>query len=58
MGESHDHGMIGGISQDPIRIKVKGIDSERDWSGGGHYKEHVVVIKVMGHVVVSHDRQK
>ena len=58
MGKGHDCGMIGGISQNPIGIKVKGVNSEHDRSGGSHHEGHVVVMKVMGHVVASHDRRK
>ena len=32
MGEGHNHGTSGGISQDPIGIKVKGINDEHDRS--------------------------
>ena len=55
IGGGHDHGTIGGISQDPIGIKVKGINSECDQSGGGHCERYVVVTKVMGHGVGAHD---
>ena len=57
MGQSHDHGTIGGISQDPIGIEIKGIDMEHDRSGAAIVKEHVIVTKVMGHMVASHDSE-
>ena len=58
MSKSRDHGTIGGISQDPIGIKVKGIDDKYNRSGSGYHEGHVVVTKIMGHVVASHNRQK
>ena len=57
MGEDHDHGMIRGISQDPIGIKVKGIDRECDQSRGVHREGHVVVTKIMGHRMGTHDSE-
>ena len=57
MGKSYDCGMIRGISQDPIRIRVKGIDNERDRSGGSHYEGHVVVTKVTGYGAGAHDNK-
>ena len=39
IGKSHDHGIIRGISQDPIGIKVKGIDIEHNQSGAATVRD-------------------
>ena len=58
IGKGHNCGTIGGNSQDPIGIKVKGINDKYDRSGGGHHEGHVVVMKITGHMVASHNKWK